>query len=197
MEIFSSQTLHMKHAHCEIHFTFYSSPDPASTRPAQARTQVLLKNVRHLHRSGFFYPFLTCTLLLHQKFLYSYICILNHQQLFAFITKITTWDIYEHQRLPYKHEMNGSGRAPPYEEDYELPMYDEEVLFNELAVRIRTQDIEKIRSHIILTDDLENMETLTMFLTIKYCIVVAAMLIVQDSEYAQVRSSFSSLSASS
>lgn len=93
--------------------------------------------------------------------------------------------------------MNGSGRAPPYEEDYELPMYDEEVLFNELAVRIRTQDIEKIRSHIILTDDLENMETLTMFLTIKYCIVVAAMLIVQDSEYAQVRSSFSSLSASS
>jgi hypothetical protein len=67
-------------------------------------------------------------------------------------------------------------------------MYDEEVLFTELAVHIRAQDIGTIRSHIILTDDLKNMEDLTMFLAIKYCIVVAALLAPVDWEFAQVRS---------
>ena len=83
--------------------------------------------------------------------------------------------------------MDGPGRAPPYEEDYTLPMYDYEILYHELVNSVRAKDLDAIRRHVRTTNNLIEMEEMPTHLTIKYCIVVAALLTSEDWELAQVR----------
>jgi hypothetical protein len=82
--------------------------------------------------------------------------------------------------------MDGPGRACPYEDDITLPMYDYENLYLELVDAVRRQDNEAVKQHIIKSNNLIEMEELPMYLTIKYCVVVAALLIPSDWKFAQV-----------
>ncbi len=84
--------------------------------------------------------------------------------------------------------MDGSGRAPPYEEDYSLPSYDYENLFLELATALKDKNQQAIQKHVIHSNYLIEMEEIPMLLMVKYCILVAAQLGKNlDWETAQVR----------
>lgn len=84
--------------------------------------------------------------------------------------------------------MDESRRAPPYEDDFSLPEYDYEILYLELAQAVRGKDIDAIRHHVLTSNYLIEMEEMPMYLTIKYCIVVAALLTSEDWVLAQVNS---------